>query len=256
MAGSRGGGDNPICGKWALVTGGSRGIGRAIAERLAAEGANIALHYRSSAESAEEVARVCRELGSQVALFQSDFAEPDGAETLGKAVYSEGFPIEILVNNAGTAATQPFWAFDPETWDRVQRVNLASVRDLIQVLLPPMVKNRWGRIINISSILASWGGRGSTAYSASKAGLEALSRALALETAQRNITVNAIAPGLVETEMTDTLGEEIRENVIERIPLHRAAVPAEVAEAVVFLCRCGYVTGEIVNVDGGLRHAF
>ena len=256
MTDSKAVGNNPIHGKWALVTGGSRGIGRAIAERLAAEGANIALHYRSSAESAEEVARVCRESGSQVALFQSDLAEPYGAESLGKAVYSEGFPIEILVNNAGMATPQPFWAFDAETWDRIQRVNLASVRDLIQVLLPPMVKKRWGRIINISSILASWGGRGSTAYSVSKAGLDTLSRALALETAQRNITVNSIAPGLVETEMTDSLGEDIRENVIEKMPLHRAAVPEEVAEAVVFLCRCGYVTGEIVHVDGGLRHAF
>jgi len=248
--------DPSIAGKWVLVTGGSRGIGRAIVERLSTEGAHIALHYRKSPETAEEVAEECRKKGSQVALFQADLAEPDGAESLGRAVYSEGFPVQILVNNAGTTEVQPFWAYSEESWGEIQRVNLESARRLIQALLPPMVKNRWGRIVNISSILGEWGGRGNAAYSVSKAGLNALTRALALEVAARNITVNAVAPGLVETEMTDAFGEDLRENVVERIPLRRAADPSEVAEAVVFLCRCGYVTGEVVHVDGGLRYTF
>jgi NAD(P)-dependent dehydrogenase (short-subunit alcohol dehydrogenase family) len=224
--------------------------------RLAREGINLALHYRTSPETAEEVARECREQGVETRLFQADLSQSDGGEELGKAVHEAGILIEILVNNAGMTEVSPFWSFRAEDWNRVQQVNLESARQLIQALLPPLIRNRWGRIVNISSVLSEWGGRGNAAYAVSKAGMNALSRALALEIGKRNVTVNAIAPGLVATEMGEAFDEETRAEILRRVPCGRAADPSEVAEAVVFLCRCGYVNGEILHIDGGLRHAF
>ena len=242
-------------GKWALITGASRGIGKAIAERLAEEGVNLALHYRSDLALAERVAADCRGKGVETRLFQADLSDPEGPGRLSREVLSDGFGVQILVNNAGMVETSPFWSYDEEVWERIQRVNLDGARHLIRAFLEPMLRGRWGRIINVSSILAEWGGRGNSAYSVSKAGLNALTRSVALEVARKGITVNAVAPGLVLTDMAASLGVDVQEMIIDRIPLRRAAEGREVAEAVVFLARCGYVTGEIIHLDGGLRHA-
>jgi NAD(P)-dependent dehydrogenase (short-subunit alcohol dehydrogenase family) len=175
---------------------------------------------------------------------------------LAKGVSEAGVSVDILVNNAGTFDAAPLWSCSDESWERVQRVNFESSRKLIQAFLGPMLQKRWGRIVNLSSILGRWGGRGNASYCVSKAALDALTRVAAIEVGRKGITVNAIAPGLVATEMAEGMGEEMQKRIIERTPLRRAAEPSEIAEAVVFLCRCGYVTGEVLCIDGGLRQSF
>jgi NAD(P)-dependent dehydrogenase (short-subunit alcohol dehydrogenase family) len=248
--------DGALAGKWALVTGASRGIGKAISERLAVEGVHVAIHYNSSAESAGQVAEICRNQGVQTLVIQGDLSAHDGAVALAKGVSEAGVSVDILVNNAGTFDAAPLWSCSDESWERVQRVNFESSRKLIQAFLGPMLQKRWGRIVNLSSILGRWGGRGNASYCVSKAALDALTRVAAIEVGRKGITVNAIAPGLVATEMAEGMGEEMQKRIIERTPLRRAAEPSEIAEAVVFLCRCGYVTGEVLCIDGGLRQSF
>lgn len=248
--------DGVLTGKWALVTGASRGIGKAIAVRLAEEGVHVTVHYNSSADSAEKVAEECRTCGVQSHVVQGDLATPEGVAAILKALENNGVAVDILVNNAGTYDAAPLWSCSDESWERVQQVNLESARKLIQAVLGPMIQKRWGRVISLSSILGRWGGRGNASYCVSKAALDALTRVAALEVGRKGITVNAIAPGLVATDMADGMGEEMQKQILERTPLRRAAEPSEIAEAVVFLCRCGYVTGEVLCIDGGLRQSF
>ncbi|MCA9409964.1 MAG: 3-oxoacyl-ACP reductase FabG [Candidatus Omnitrophica bacterium] len=248
--------DSNLIGKWALVTGASRGIGAAIAHRLAAEGVNLALHYRSHRTGIEEVEKTCSKAGVETMVFQADLSEPSEAAKLADSILDRDLSIQILVNNAGLSQAAPLWSFKGEDWNRIQNVNLESPRVLIQNLLPTMLRGRWGRIINLSSVLSTWGGRGNSAYCVSKAGINGLTRAVALEVGRKGITANAIAPGLVETDMAAEMGDEMMKQIISRTPLNRAAKGEEIAEAVVFLCRCGYVTGEVLYIDGGLRQSF
>lgn len=248
--------DSSIVGKWALVTGASRGIGAAIARRLAEEGANLALHYRSHREGVEEVSRNCREIGVQVEVLQADLGDLEAAKALAATLTDRDIPVQILVNNAGAAQASPFWSFKGEDWERIQAINFDGPRVLTQELLPIMLRERWGRVINLSSVLSTWGGRGNSAYSVSKAAINGMTRAVALEVGRKGVTVNAIAPGLVETDMANEMGSDMVKMIIDRTPLKRMARPEEIAEAVVFLCRCGYVTGEVLYLDGGLRQSF
>lgn len=248
--------DSDLKGKWALVTGASRGIGATIAERLASEGAHVVLHYRSHREGVESTQARCTAFGVETEVIQADLSLAEEASTLGDALIDRKIPIQILVNNAGHSQAGPLWTFSAEDWAKIQQINLDSPRLLIQKLLPPMLRGKWGRIINLSSVLSTWGGRGNSAYSVSKSAINALTRTVALEVARKGITANAIAPGLVETDMAQEMGEEMMTQIIERTPLRRSARTEEIAEAVVFLCRCGYVTGEVLYIDGGLRQSF
>lgn len=248
--------DSGIRGKWALVTGASRGIGSAIARRLAGEGVNLALHYRSHREGVEAVSHDCQASGVQAEVFQADLGDLEAARRLVADLKEREIPIQILVNNAGAAQASPFWSFTEEDWERIQRINFDGPRILTQELLPVMLRERWGRVINLSSVLSTWGGRGNSAYSVSKAAVNGMTRAVALEVGRKGVTVNAIAPGLVETDMANEMGSDMVKTIVDRTPLKRMAKPEEIAEAVVFLCRCGYVTGEVLYLDGGLRQSF
>ncbi len=240
---------------WALVTGASRGIGAAIAEELAAAGHGVILNYRSNHAAAEAVRERIVAAGGQVELLPFDVAD---AEASGKAMaelVDGGKPIAVLVNNAGVTADAAFPALEREAWDGVLRPTLDGFYNVTRPLVMPMVRRRHGRIINISSISGLIGNRGQVNYSAAKAGLIGATKALARELAKRKITVNAVAPGLIETEMTsDAGGHGHTDKLLELIPLRRMGKAVEVAKLVRFLASddAAYITGQVITIDGGL----
>ena len=238
-------------GRRALVTGASRGIGEAIARRLAEAGADVLLAARS-ADVVERVAAEIRAAGQVASAVQLDITASDIRERV-KALMDER-PIEILVNNAGITDDDLFIRMKPEAWTSVLRTNLDSAFHITQEVVKKMIRARWGRVINISSVVGMMGNVGQANYAASKAALIGLTKALALEIGSRNVTVNAVAPGFVSTAMTDAMTQEAREALEGRIALKRLGTVDDIAFAVVFLAseQAGYITGTVLNVSGGL----
>ncbi len=241
-------------GRVALVTGGGRGIGRAIAVRLAESGAKVAVSYRANDEAAEETARLVREAGAECKLFKSDVASSDDVAALIKGV-SEAFgPVEILVNNAGTTRDNIMMRMKDAQFDEVIATNLKGTYLCTRAVLRGMVRARWGRIISVSSVVGLIGNAGQANYAASKAGIIGFTKSIAREVGNRGITANTVAPGYIKTELTAGLPEEITERVLGQVPIGRLGEPEEVAEVVAFLAGEGaaYVTGQTLAVDGGM----
>ena len=233
----------------ALVTGGSRGIGKAIALTLADAGAAVAVNYRERSDEAEAVAAAIRKNGGRAEVFSADVSDRSAVQGMVRDIEERLGPIDILINNAGIAAIRTIDEITEEEFDRSIAVNLKSVFLCTQAVLPRMRARRWGRIINLSSIGARIGaGSVSVAYGASKAGVEGLTRAYAVRLAQEGVTVNAIAPGLIDTEMGKPL---LDAGVAARIPVGRAGTGDEIAQAVLLLVRNDFMTGQTVAVNGG-----
>ena len=242
-----------IEGRIALVTGASQGIGRACALELARGGATVALAARNEAKLAEVVAEIGA-AGGHAAAFALDIASEESIKNCAKAVTERFGKVEILVNNAGITRDGLAMAMKRADWDDVLTTNLTGAFLLTQALLRPMLKNRWGRIINISSVVGRTGQGGQVNYAASKAGLIGLTRSLAREVASRGITVNAVAPGYIETPMTAVLDEKVSAAMLANIPLARRGTDLDVAQAVAFLASdaASYITGHVLDVNGGM----
>jgi 3-oxoacyl-[acyl-carrier protein] reductase len=242
-----------LAGRVALVTGASQGIGRACALTLASAGASVALAARNQ-EKLNEVAAEIKSRGGQGEPFVMDVADEEQIKTACKAAISRFSKIDIVVNNAGITRDQLVMRMKRADWDAVLNTNLTSAYLCTQQVIGSMLKQRWGRIINISSVFGQMGQAGQANYASSKAGLIGLTMALAREVGSRNITCNAVAPGFIETAMTSTLGDELKQNAIKMIPLGRVGSPEEVAHAVRFLAsdEASYITGHVLNVNGGM----
>lgn len=240
--------------KVAIVTGGGRGIGKAIALALAAEGAKVIVNYSRSAEAAEQVVAQVREAGGEAAAVQADVADKAQVERLFAATQEHFGRVDILVNNAGITRDKLLLRMTEEDWDAVLDTNLKGAFLCAKTAAPLMLKQKGGVIVNVGSVVGRVGGPGQANYSASKAGLIGLTKALAKELGSRNIRINAVAPGFIETEMTDALKEEYREAILKQIPVGRFGTADEVARVVAFLCSpdAAYIQGEVLTVDGGL----
>jgi 3-oxoacyl-[acyl-carrier protein] reductase len=238
-------------GRTALVTGASRGIGEAIARRLAESNANVLCAARNE-EAVQRVAAEIVAAGGQASGVCLDIAAPDVRERIKQIVDQQ--PIEILVNNAGITEDDLFIRMKPEAWTNVIRTNLDSAFHITQEVVKKMIRARWGRVINMSSIVGLTGNPGQVNYASSKAAIIGFTKALALEIGSRNVTVNAIAPGFIQTSMTDMLATEAREMLVSRIALRRLGAADDVAYAVVFFAseQASYITGTVLNVSGGL----
>jgi 3-oxoacyl-[acyl-carrier protein] reductase len=240
-------------GKTAVITGGARGIGRAIALALAGRGVDIGI-VDLEGDAAVETAEAVEKLGARAVVYRCDVASFEDVEKTGKALFTDFNEIDILVNNAGITRDRLLMRMTPQDWDVVLSVNLTGAFNFSKVLAPPMLKKRWGRIVNISSVIGLMGNAGQANYAASKAGLIGLTKALAKEFASRDVTVNAVAPGFIETAMTEGLSEEIRAQMLEVIPLKRFGSPENIADVVLFLLSesASYITGQVINCDGGM----
>lgn len=240
--------------KVAVVTGASRGIGRGIALALAREGAMTVVNYNGSAARAEEVVNTIQESGGRAAAVQCDVSDFEAAKEFYANVVKEYGRIDILVNNAGITRDNLIMKMSEEEFQSVIQTNLAGTFHGVKFVSRPMMKQRGGRIINIASVAGVVGNMGQANYSASKAGVIGLTKSMAKELASRNITVNAIAPGFVETEMTDVLSDSVKEAAVATIPLGRFGQVEDIAETAVFLAsdRAKYITGQVICVDGGI----
>ena len=240
--------------KTALITGATRGIGKGIAEVFAKQGANVAFTYSSSVEAATSLEKELQSLGVKAKGYQSNAANFDAAQQLAKDVLEEFGSIDILVNNAGITKDNLLLRISEDDFDKVIEINLKSVFNLTKAVIRPMMKQRKGSIINMSSIVGVKGNAGQTNYAASKAGIIGFTKSVALELGSRNVRCNAIAPGFIETEMTAALPEATVEAWREAIPLKRGGSPEDIANACVFLASdmSAYITGQTLNVDGGM----
>ncbi len=242
-----------LSGRVALVTGASQGIGRACALKLASSGAAVAVAARNQ-EKLNEVVRQINASGGKAAAFPVDVADEEQIKTAFKAVLSQFGNIDILVNNAGITRDQLVMRMKRADWDAVINTNLTSAYLCVQQAIGSMLKQRWGRIINVTSIFGQMGQAGQANYASSKAGLIGLTMAIAREVASRNITCNAVAPGFIETAMTAGFSDELKQNAVKLIPVGRVGTAEDVASAVVFLAseEASYITGHVLNVNGGM----
>jgi 3-oxoacyl-[acyl-carrier protein] reductase len=240
-------------GRIALVTGASQGIGRAIALELARQGATVALAARNETKLADVAAEIAASAG-QASAFALDVASEESIKTGAKAVLDKYGKVEILVNNAGITRDDLAMKMKRADWDDVLATNLTGAFLLTQAVMRPMMKNRWGRIVNITSVVGRTGQTGQVNYAASKAGMIGMTRSLARELASRGITVNAVAPGYIETAMTHVLSEELVKQMLASIPLGRAGSDQDIANAVAFLASdtASYITGHVLDVNGGM----
>jgi 3-oxoacyl-[acyl-carrier protein] reductase len=243
-----------LSGKAAVVTGGSRGIGRAIVLRLATQGADVAFSYRGNQAAAEATAGEVRALGRTALPIAADVTQPESAEALVKAAIDGLGKVDILVNNAGITRDDLIMRMGIDAWREVLETNLFGAFYTLKAVTRPMLKARSGRVINITSVSGQAGQMGQANYSSAKAGLIGLTKAAARELASRGITVNAVAPGFVLTELTQDLPQELQDEITRRTPLGRFGTTQEIADAVAFLAsdEAGYITGQVLAVDGGL----
>ena len=241
--------------KTALVTGASRGLGKAIALKLASCGADVAVNYRSSDEAAENVCREIEKTGRKAMLCKADVSDSEAVKRMVRKITDEWGGIDILVNNAGIVKDSLILRMSDESWDDVINTNLRSAYLCARYALRSMISKRWGRIINISSLAGIIGNAGQANYSAAKGGMIALTKSLAREAGPRNITANAIAPGFIVTDMTmDNLPEESRDAMLARIPLGRFGTADDIAELAAFFAseEAGYITAQVIGIDGGI----
>jgi 3-oxoacyl-[acyl-carrier protein] reductase len=245
--------EGKLKGKVALVTGGARGIGKAICERLAAEGAALAV-VDILQEIADETVNEFKSKGIEAEAFSADVSKFEDAENTVKAVVEKFGKLDILVNNAGVTRDTLIMRMSEKDWDLVIDVNLKGTFNFTKAVARPMMKARYGKIVNIASVVGRMGNAGQANYSASKAGVIGLTKTSAKEFASRNINVNAVAPGYIQTDMTEKLSDEAKDAFMSVVPMKRAGTPKDVADVVNFLCvsDSDYVTGQVINIDGGL----
>lgn len=238
----------------AIVTGGSRGIGRAVAVRLAKDGMNLVINYRGNSAAAEETERLCRELGVEVLLVQGDVSRAEDCEKLAAQAKEAFGRVDVLVNNAGITRDGLLARMTEEDFRAVLDVNLVGPWNMMKAVNRIMMKQRYGRIVNLSSVTGLMGNMGQTNYAAAKAGILGMTKSYAREVASRGITVNAVAPGFIDTDMTEAMPEGAKDKIVTGIPMGRTGKPEDVAEAVAFLTseQAGYITGEVLRVDGGM----
>jgi 3-oxoacyl-[acyl-carrier protein] reductase len=243
-----------LAGKVAVVTGASRGIGKSIALELAKQGADVVVNYAGSVERANEVVKEIEALGRKAISIQCDVSDSDAVNAMMKEVLEAFGSLDILVNNAGITRDNLLMRMKDSEWDDVINTNLKGVFLCTKAVTRPMMKQRKGRIINITSIVGVTGNPGQANYVAAKAGVIGLTKTTAKELAQRNITVNAIAPGFITTDMTDKLTEEVKNGMLTQIPLGQFGKPEDIANAVVFLAsdESSYITGQTLHIDGGM----
>lgn len=238
----------------AIVTGGSRGIGRAVAVRLAKDGMNLVINYRGNSAASEETERLCRELGAEVLLVQGDVSRAEDCEKLAAQAKEAFGRVDVLVNNAGITRDGLLARMTEEDFRAVLDVNLVGPWNMMKAVNRIMMKQRYGRIVNLSSVTGLMGNMGQTNYAAAKAGILGMTKSYAREVASRGITVNAVAPGFIDTDMTEAMPEGAKDKIVTGIPMGRTGKPEDVAEAVAFLTseQAGYITGEVLRVDGGM----
>ena len=243
-----------LTGKTAVVTGGSRGIGRAICLKLAGQGANIVLNYAGNAAAAEETRAACEALGVRALAVQGDVADPAACNALIDTAIEAFGQVDILVCNAGITRDNLLMRMSDEEFQKVIDTNLKGTFHCMRAVIRPMMKKRRGRIISISSVVGLMGNAGQINYAASKAGVIGMTRSLAREVASRGITVNAVAPGFIRTDMTDVLRNAVREGILRSIPLGKLGEAEDVANTVLFLAsdEAAYITGQVLSVDGGM----
>lgn len=241
--------------KVALVTGASRGLGKAISLKLAAEGARVTVNYMKNADKAEEVVKEIISGGGSAAAMQADITSLPEVEKMVDSLYEQFGRIDILVNNAGVTRDELLLSMTPEDWDVVIRTNLGGLFNCTKAVAKYMMVQKSGRIINISSVAGERGGRGQSNYAASKGGINAFTRSVAMELAPKKITVNAVAPGVVETEMSSTVIRRAKDIILDAVALKRLGQPEEIANVVAFLASddASYITGEVIRVDGGFK---
>jgi 3-oxoacyl-[acyl-carrier protein] reductase len=247
--------DSGLAGKTVIVTGGSRGIGRAIVELFSAEGADVTFLFRENHAAAAEVVAAARAAGRQITAEQVDVRNPPGCAEVVERVAGRRGRIDVLINNAGVVRDNLLGLLEDDDVRTVLDTNITGIFNVTRAVVPHMIARRGGKVINISSVAGEKGGRGQTNYAASKGAVNAFTRALAVELAPRRITVNTVAPGVIETEMSQAIRDHAGEQVTSRILLRRFGTPTEVAYAVWFLASrfADYITGEVVHVDGGFK---
>jgi 3-oxoacyl-[acyl-carrier protein] reductase len=243
-----------LAGQVALVTGASRGIGKSIAEKLAQLGASVVINYSSNADAAESAVKAIKDSGGQALAVKCDVSKYPEVEEMIKLTVETFGRLDILVNNAGIAKDALTLRMSAEDWQKTIDINLTGCFNCAKAAIKPMIKAKSGRIINISSVVGQSGNAGQAAYSASKSGLFGLTKSLAKELASRNITVNAVAPGYILTDMTGALSDKVKEEILETIPAKRFAEAEEVADCVAYFCQptSGYITGQILGINGGM----